>query len=80
MELVHEQCVGLDGHKKSAVTCRILPADVGGWQKEKRRFGSMTDELLKLAEWLRAGAGNYGGDGEHWDPPQASVQHSGELV
>jgi transposase len=31
------------------------PVSGGGWQKESRRFGTMTDELLKLADWLRAG-------------------------
>ena len=55
MEVVHERCAGLDVHKKSVTACRIIPAAGGGWQKERRRFGTMTDELLKLADWLRAG-------------------------
>jgi transposase len=55
MEVVHERCAGLDVHKKSVTVCRILPREGGGWQKEKRRFGTLTDELLKLADWLRAG-------------------------
>ena len=55
MEVVYERCAGLDVHKKSVVGCRILPKEGGGWQKETRRFGTMTDELLELADWLRAG-------------------------
>ena len=55
MEVVYERCAGLDVHKKSVVACRIEPAEGGGWQKETRRFGTMTDELLQLADWLRAG-------------------------
>lgn len=55
MEVVHERCAGLDVHKKSVTACRIIPAAGGGWQKERRRFGTMTDELLKLADWLRTG-------------------------
>jgi len=55
MEVVYERCAGLDVHKKSVVACRIEPAAAGGWRKETRRFGTMTDDLLKLADWLRAG-------------------------
>jgi len=54
MEVVYERCAGLDVHKKSVVACRIELAE-DGWQKETRRFGTMTDELLQLADWLRAG-------------------------
>ena len=55
MEVVYQRCAGLDVHKKSVVACRIGPAEGSGWQKETRRFGTMTDELLELADWLRAG-------------------------
>lgn len=55
MEVVYERCCGLDVHKQSVVACRILPQEGGGWQKETRRFGTLTDELLQLADWLRAG-------------------------
>ena len=53
MEVVHERCAGLDVHKKSIVACRIIPRDGGGWQKDIRKFGTMTDDLLALADWLR---------------------------
>lgn len=53
MEVIYERCAGLDVHKKSVTVCRIAPAVRGGWQKERRRFGTMTDELLKLSDWLR---------------------------
>ena len=55
MEVVYERCAGLDVHKKSVTACRVVPAAGGGWQKETRRFDTMTVELLKLADWLRAG-------------------------
>lgn len=54
MEVVYERCAGLDVHKKSIVVCRIIPVEEG-WQKETRRFGTMTQDLLALADWLRAG-------------------------
>lgn len=55
MEVVYERCAGLDVHKKSVTACRVVPAAGRGWQKETKRFGTMTADLLKLADWLRAG-------------------------
>jgi transposase len=43
----------LDVHKKSVVVCRIVPDETGGWHKEMRTFGTLTDELLNLFDWLR---------------------------
>ena len=48
MEAVLERCCGLDVHKKSVVACVITPRG-----REIRTFGSMTKELLELADWLR---------------------------
>jgi transposase len=55
MQVVHERCAGLDVHKKTVVACRIVPDGKGEWQIEVRTFGTMTDDLLKLADWLREG-------------------------
>lgn len=55
MEVVHRYCAGLDVHKKSVVACRIRADGQGGWEKEIRRFGTMTADLLQLADWLRGG-------------------------
>jgi transposase len=55
MDVVNERCAGLDVHQKSVVACRIIRDGSGTWRKEIRRFGTMTDDLLKLADWLRAG-------------------------
>ena len=54
MQVVHERCAGLDVHKKSITVCRIIPKGEAGWDKEIRKFGTMTDDLLALAEWLQA--------------------------
>jgi transposase len=55
MEVVNSHCAGLDVHKKSVVVCRITPDKDGGWRKDIRRFGTLTVDLLGLADWLRAG-------------------------
>jgi transposase len=52
MDVIHQRCAGLDVHKKSVVACRITPTEQGGWQSEIRRFGTMTEDLLHLADWL----------------------------
>jgi len=51
MEVVYERCCGLDVHKKMVVACLITP----GEQKPKqeiRTFGTMTEDLKALREWL----------------------------
>lgn len=55
MRVVYERCAGLDVHKKSIVVCRVIPSEAGEWQRETRTFGTMTDDLLRLRDWLSAG-------------------------
>ena len=55
MRIVYERCAGLDVHKKTVVACRITRAETGEWRIETRTFSTMTDDLLALADWLRAG-------------------------
>lgn len=54
MELVHQCCCGLDVHKQTVVACLLRVGTDGRRSKELRTFGTMTDELLTLADWLRA--------------------------
>ena len=49
MRVVHERCCGLDVHKRTVVAC-VLTAE----GQETRTFGTMTRDLLALAEWLRS--------------------------
>jgi transposase len=53
MEVVYARCAGLDVHKKTVVACAITP-EPGGWRKEIATFSTMTDDLLKLSDWLEA--------------------------
>ena len=54
VEVVWERCCGLDVHQKTVVACLITPGPGGHPQKEVRTFGTMTADLLELADWLRA--------------------------
>src|SRR5215831_3775748 len=52
MEVVHARCCGLDIHKKLIVACAIVPGGDGQPRKQVRSFGSMSDDLEKLSDWL----------------------------
>lgn len=54
MEVVSPRCCGLDVHKKSVVAGRIVPGPNGRPQKEVQTFGTMTEDLLQLTDWLLA--------------------------
>ena len=52
MHLVYPRCAGLDVHKKTVVACVRLVGPDGSVQATTRTFGTMTAELLELADWL----------------------------
>jgi transposase len=50
---VHRNCCGLDVHKETIAACLIREDAGGNTRKEKRLFGTMTQHLRELAQWLR---------------------------
>ncbi len=54
MDAIYERCCGLDIHKRTVVACVIVPGSARQARKEIRTFGTMTDDLLALADWLAA--------------------------
>jgi transposase len=52
MRVVYERCCGLDVHKNSVVACVLAMGASGEPQKEVRTFGTMTADILALADWL----------------------------
>jgi transposase len=54
LEVIYERCCGLDVHKKSVVACLIVAGAGGEPNKEIRTFGTMTEDLLELSDWLAA--------------------------
>ena len=50
MKVVHEICCGIDVHAKMLVACLLL----ANGEKEIRSFSTMTDDLLRLRDWLVA--------------------------
>ena len=72
MRVHHNVCCGMDVHKKSVTACLMWgPADKEP-EFEIRRFGTMTRDLQKLAEWLKqAGceAATMESTGSYWEAP-----------
>jgi transposase len=56
MDVLVERCCGLDIHKTSVVACLLVSRPQGEPVRAIRTFGTMTEDLLALADWL-AGAG-----------------------
>ena len=54
MDVVYARCCGLDLHKRTVVACLLTPGPRGKPIKEVRTFGTMTDDLLALSDWLAA--------------------------
>jgi transposase len=54
MQTVFTNCAGLDVHKTFLVACCLSVNAQGQPHKEIRTFGTMTDELEDLADWLAA--------------------------
>jgi transposase len=54
MEVLDARCAGLDVHKKTIVACLLTPGPHRQTTKLVRTFGTLTADLLALADWLRA--------------------------
>ena len=54
MHVVYERCCGIDIHKKFIVACLCILTTQGTIQKEIRSFSTMTVDLLRLLDWLKA--------------------------
>jgi transposase len=52
MDVVYPRCAGLDIHKKTVVACVIVPGSKGKPHKTIKTFGTMTDDLVELGDWL----------------------------
>jgi len=82
MEVIYERCCGLDVHKKTVVACLRAP---GGSrrQSEVRTFGTTTDELETLAEWLQRGGCTHAAiesTGVYWQPVFNVLEHVCTVV
>ncbi len=54
MEVLYPRCSGIDVHKRFLVACLSAVQANGQRHKELRQFGTMTEEILALKDWLKA--------------------------
>jgi transposase len=52
MQIIHQQCAGLDVHKRSVVACLLFLKN-GQPCKERQTFSTMTPDLERLRDWLK---------------------------
>ena len=52
IRIVHPICCGLDVHKESVSACVIFPDGKGEEQYDVKIFGTFTDDLMRLRDWL----------------------------
>lgn len=83
MRIVYEKVAGLDVHKKTVVAAIIVQQAAGGWHQEKRTFGTVTTELLALADWLMGlGVTHVAMEstGEYWKPVFNILEDGFEVI
>lgn len=83
METIYERCCGLDIHKKTVGACLIVPGPQGRSAKEIRTFGTMTEDLLQLSDWLTANRVTHvamESTGVYWKPIWNLLEGNFELL
>ena len=83
MKVLYERCAALDVHKKTVTACLIVPGPDGQPQKEKRVFGTMTQDLLRLSDWLfEAGCTHVAMEstGVYWKPIFNILEANFEVI
>lgn len=66
MEIISKYVCGMDVHKNSITACVLTPE-----KKEIRTFGTMTDDLLLLVDWIQANGCTHAAmesTGVYWKP------------
>lgn len=78
VQVVYERCCGMDVHKRTVVACVIT-----GKERQTRSFGTMTADLLALADWLVAKGCTHvamESTGVYWKPVYNLLEDTGLHV
>jgi len=71
MEILYARCAGFDVHKKTVKVCLLLRQADGQLHKELRTYGTTTQELFTLSDWLKEQGCTHvamEGTGVYWKP------------
>ena len=83
MRYVYRECAGLDIHKRTVVACRVWVDESGELSTETKTFGTMTEELLQLVDWLmecRVSHVAMESTGDYWKPVFNLLEGHGEVL
>ena len=83
MEILYERCAGADVHKKTVKVCLLIRQANGQSRKEFRTYGTTTQELLALSDWLTEQGCSVvamEGTGVYWKPIYNLLEGSFELL
>jgi transposase len=84
MDVLYERCCGLDIHKRTVVACLVKSEPGRGRpHKEVRTFGTMTRELLAMADWLEAQGVTHvamESTGVYWKPVHNLLEERFQLL
>ena len=83
MEILYRRCAGCDVHKKTVKVCLLIRQENGQRQKEFRAYGTTTEKLLKLADWLKEQGCTHvtmEGTGVYWKPVYNLLEGNFELL
>jgi transposase len=83
MNVIHTCCAGLDVHKMTVVACIRRMGGDGSVSSQVRTFGTMTAELVALADWLDAeGVGHVAMEstGVYWKPVYNLLEGLFEVI
>jgi transposase len=83
MDVVYSRCCGLDVHKASVFACRVTSDPSGTPRKEVREFSTMTEDILRLGDWLAEGSCTHialESTGVYWKPLYNLLEDRFSLV
>jgi transposase len=83
IRIVHPICCGFDVHKESVSACVIFPDDKREEQCDVKVFGTFTDDLVHLRDWLAAHncpVVAMESSGVYWRPEHNILEHSVHVV
>ncbi len=83
MEILYARCAGCDVHKKTVKVCVLIRQENGQRHKEFRTYGTTTEEVLALADWLKEQGCTHvamEGTGVYWKPVYNLLEGSFELL
>ena len=83
MQVIYCRCAGLDVHSATVVACVMITAADGTLRKETKTFGTMTQDLLELGDWLKGHQVTHAAmesTGSYWKPVYNLLEGQMELL